>query len=172
LPSYREASAVTAGRKPKPTHLKLLAGKPGHRALPENEPQPAELDAFPDPPAHLSGTARAEWDRTLPLLRKNKIITEIDLNAFAAYCQAYGRWQEAEAEVAKQGMVVLAPSGFPVQNPYLAVANKALEQMAKLQAEFGMTPSSRTRVSMAGVGRKKNRFTELKNGAKASAKRA
>lgn len=160
---------MTAGRRPKPTHLKLLAGKPGHRALPENEPQPEVLEAVPEPPAHLSGLARAQWDLTLPLLRKNKILTEIDLNAFAAYCQAYGRWQEAEDYVGKQGMVVLAPSGFPVQNPYLAVANKALEQMHKLQVEFGMTPSSRTRVSTAGAGGKKNKFSELKSGTKAAA---
>jgi phage terminase small subunit len=33
-----------------------------------------------------------------------------------------------------------------MQSPYLAVANKAMEQMRALLAEFGMSPSSRTRV--------------------------
>jgi P27 family predicted phage terminase small subunit len=152
---------VPAGRKPKPTHLKLLQGKPGHRQLNENEPQPEELDAQPEPPSHLSGEARAEWDRAYPILARNRLITEADLTAFAAYCQAYGRWQQAESELAKQGSIVLAPSGFPIQNPYLAVSNKAVEHMHKFLTEFGMTPSSRSRVQVAGTGKKTNKFAAL-----------
>ncbi|MFP3569823.1 P27 family phage terminase small subunit [Paraburkholderia sp. SIMBA_030] len=34
-------------------------------------------------------------------------------------------------------------SRHPIQSPYLAIANKAHEQMAHMLAEFGMTPSSR-----------------------------
>jgi phage terminase small subunit len=33
-----------------------------------------------------------------------------------------------------------------MQSPFLAVANKALEQMRAFLNEFGMTPASRTRV--------------------------
>ena len=50
-----------AGRKPKPTKLKLLAGNPGGRPLPENEPQPDP--AIPDPPDWMEGEALAEWRR-------------------------------------------------------------------------------------------------------------
>ena len=38
-------------------------------------------------------------------------------------------------------------NGFPVQSPYLAVANRALEQLRSLLSEFGMSPASRTKVS-------------------------
>lgn len=158
---------MTSGRKPKPTHLKLLQGKPGHRALNENEPQPDLAEEKPEPPSHLSGQARAEWDRVYPVLLKNRLITEADMTAFAAYCQAYGRWQEAETQLAKQGPVVLAPSGFPVQNPYLAISNKAVEHMHKFLTEFGMTPSSRSRVQVAGTGKKGNKFRDLADGGKA-----
>ncbi len=44
------------------------------------------------------------------------------------------------------GVMVKSPNGFPMQSPFLAVANKAMEQMRALLAEFGMSPSSRTRV--------------------------
>ena len=50
---------MRAGRKPKATHLKLLAGHPGHRPLNESEPKPEGVDETPDPPAHLSGEADA-----------------------------------------------------------------------------------------------------------------
>jgi P27 family predicted phage terminase small subunit len=155
-----------AGRKPKPTHLKLLAGNPGKRPLNESEPKPEGVDETPDPPAHLSGEARVEWARTFPILLRNKMISEVDINAFSAYCQAYGRWIVAESYVAKQGEVLISPSGFPIQNPYLAVANKAMEQMHKLETEFGMTPSSRSRVSTGAPNKKANRFLDLIDGGK------
>jgi len=45
--------------------------------------------------------------------------------------------------------VIKSPSGFPIQSPYLAIANKAMDQMTKLLTEFGMSPSSRTCVAVA-----------------------
>jgi P27 family predicted phage terminase small subunit len=68
--------------------------------------------------------------------------------ALALYCQAWGRWIEAEEALKKHGTMVKSPNGFPMQSPYLSVANKAMEQLRALLAEFGMTPSSRTRLSV------------------------
>lgn len=134
-----------AGRKPVPTNLKLLRGNPGKRPLNENEPQPA--NEKPRCPSHLSDPAKAEWKRMSDKLHKLGLLTEIDGAALAAYCQAYGRWVEAERNIKKYGMVLRSPDkGWPVQSPYLAIANKALEQMHKYLTEFGMTPSSRSRI--------------------------
>lgn len=154
------------GRKPKPTHIKLVEGRPGHRALNQDEPQPDAVDEGLKPPAWLSGEARTKWEEDFPLLVRNGMITDVDVNAFARYCQAYGRMIVAESMVAKQGEVLIAPSGFPVQNPYLAVANKAAEQMHKAETEFGMTPSSRSRVSKTPPKKKTNRFLDLVDGSK------
>ena len=56
-----------AGRRPKPTHLKLLNGNPGKRAINPNEPKPpAEL---PAPPDYLSEIAKVEWQRIGEVLR-------------------------------------------------------------------------------------------------------
>jgi phage terminase small subunit len=49
------------GRKPKPTHLKLVTGNPGNRPL---KPDSVEVDAIlPDPPEHLFEEAKEEWRR-------------------------------------------------------------------------------------------------------------
>jgi P27 family predicted phage terminase small subunit len=48
--------------------------------------------------------------------------------------------------VQKTGAVVKAPSGYPILNPHLAVANQAYTRMKAMLVEFGMTPSSRTRL--------------------------
>ena len=69
------------------------------------------------------------------------------------YCTAAGRREMAEAELAKHGPVVKSPSGYPIQNPWLAIANKALEQMMKIGIELGLTPASRSRIKAARLAK-------------------
>mgnify|MGYP000913998384 FL=1 len=135
-----------AGRKPKPTALKELAGNPGKRPLNEREPKPTAK--LPTAPKHLTSAARAEWRRMGKELLALGVLTSVDRAALAAYCVAYARWAEAEVQVAKLGTVVKTSNGNLIQNPYLAVANRAMEYMTKLATEFGMTPSSRSRVQV------------------------
>jgi len=133
------------GRKPKPTALKISQGNPGRRPLNTREPHPEV--GIPERPAHLGPEACAEWDRVTAILQVLGIITKIDRAALAAYCVAFARWVEAEQKLKEQGLVVRAPqTGYPMQNPYLSIANTAMTQMIRLAAEFGMTPSSRSRL--------------------------
>lgn len=136
-----------AGRKPKPTALKIVTGNPGKRPLPENEPKPKQADlSVPD---GLSVEASKHWQVVARQLHDARILTELDTHALCLYCEAYSKWMEANNNIAKYGMVVKSPNGFPVQSPYLSISNKAFEQMKGIMVEFGMTPSSRTRVQAA-----------------------
>jgi P27 family predicted phage terminase small subunit len=156
-----------AGRRPKPTALKLIAGNPGHRPINKDEPQPDAVDENLKPPRWLSGEARAVWDELLPRMLRNSLITDIDVIAFARYCQNCGRYAVAESYIAKQGEVmIVGEGGMPFQNPYLAVSNRAAEMMAKGEAAFGMNPSDRTRVAGPGGKKKANRFLDLVNAGK------
>jgi Phage terminase, small subunit len=40
-----------------------------------------------------------------------------------------------------------SPLGFPVQSPFLAIANRQTEIMMRIASEFGFTPASRSRIS-------------------------
>jgi len=144
------------GRKPLPTNVKIFRGTQRKGRANENEPSygPADMP----PPDFLEGEARKEWIETCPRLVASGVMRNIDVNALAMYCESYGRWREALVEVKKNGMLIAAPSGFPMQNPYLPIANKAYEQMLKLAAEFGMTPSSRSKVSAGKESTPSNRF--------------
>jgi P27 family predicted phage terminase small subunit len=133
------------GRKPKPTAIKLLEGNPGKRPL--NGQEPITQVRVPDCPEFLDDEARAEWFRTVPVLRPMRLLTEADRSALAAYCTAYSRWVQAERQVRQYGAVVLSPNKkFPMKSPYLTVADQALETMRKLMVEFGLTPSARSRI--------------------------
>jgi P27 family predicted phage terminase small subunit len=132
------------GRKPKPTRLKLIEGNPGKRATNQHEPRPEPK--VPTCPAHLCPAAKAEWKRLARELFVLGIVTDLDRAALAAYCQAYGRWAEAERKLKETPMLLKLPSGYIQPSPWLAIANKQLELMAKYMAELGLSPVSRTRV--------------------------
>lgn len=141
------------GRKPKPTALKELAGNAGKRPLNRAEPRPEPK--VPDCPAYLVGQARAEWERIAPELLRLGLLTGIDAAALAGYCLAYATVAEAERHLApapdgRSRLVVKAPqSGYAMQNPFVGIRNAALDQMRKFLVEFGMTPSSRSRIQVA-----------------------
>ena len=42
--------------------------------------------------------------------------------------------------VERYGTMVKSPNGYPMQSPYVAVANKQVDIMVRIAAEFGMTP--------------------------------
>ena len=134
------------GRKPKPSKLRLLQGNAGKRPINKREPQPAP--SVPDPPEHLSELARQEWTRMAGQLATLGLLTDLDRAAFAAYCQTYARWIDAEEAIKKTGTIVKAPSNYPILSPYLSIANRALDQMRAFMTEFGLTPSSRSRIAV------------------------
>ena len=151
-----------AGRKPKPTKLKIIQGTAQKCRMNKNEPAPESC--APEMPPHLSKLAAEEWRRITPELIKLGLLSEIDMSALAAYCQTYGRWVEAEDMLKKSSQIIKTMSGNVIQNPLVGIANKSLYLMHKFLTEFGMTPSSRTRVSGSGGQETTNPFTMLKNG--------
>jgi P27 family predicted phage terminase small subunit len=132
------------GRKPKPTHLKVLDGNPGRRPLNIREPKPER--SMPTCPAHLCPSGKAEWKRLARHLYDIGIVTMLDRAVMAGYCQAYGRWVEAERKLQETPALLKMPSGYVQQNPWLTIANKQVELMHKFMTELGLSPVSRTRV--------------------------
>lgn len=144
---------MTAGRKPKPTSLRLIEGNKGKRALNKKEPK-LELSQ-PTPPQFLCDDAKVEWGRVVGTLFAAGLMTEMDRAALAAYCQAYGRWAQAERALARmadkdelnRALMVKTTNGNAIQNPLVGIANKAKDDVVRHAIEFGMTPSARARVT-------------------------
>lgn len=66
--------------------------------------------------------------------------------AFTGYCQAYARWKEAEEFITKHGTIVKTPSGYWQQVPQVSIAQTYLKIMNKFCEQFGLIPSSRSRI--------------------------
>ena len=137
------------GTKPTPTAKRKLQGNPGRRPLPPAEP---EFTGTTTPPKWLSKRAKNEWRRLAPRLELLGILTPADRAAFATYCAAYARMVEAETFLgspAAGGSLVFRTEGGAVKPwPHIAVANQAADCMRKFLIEFGLTPSSRTRLGV------------------------
>ncbi|MFZ5762849.1 MAG: phage terminase small subunit P27 family [Thermodesulfobacteriota bacterium] len=137
-----------AGRKPKPTAAKKLAGNPGKRALNRAEPRMPELKRTPAPPSFLGKPAKKEWKRVAPLLMTARVLTSGDLAALEAYCVQYGVMVEAQEQIKKDGMMVPDAKGILSIHPMFAAQQQALSQMRQFMVEFGLTPSSRSRIQV------------------------
>lgn len=111
------------GRKPLPTALKLVTNNAGKRKINTREPMPSRTV---NKPVFLMGRAAAVWDEYAPELISFDLITSADCHTFAALCCLMA---EFEAD------------------PGNMVASR-IAQMRALWAEFGMTPSARTRLQI------------------------
>ena len=138
------------GRPPKPTALKELEGNPGKRPLNKDEPKPKQQ--APKCPSWLLPDAKAEWKRLSKELEALGLLTEVDMAAFAGYCQAYARWKEAEEFISKHGSILKTSTGYIQQIPQVSIAQQNLKQMRNFCSELGLSPSARSRLSISNRG--------------------
>lgn len=133
--------------KPTPTKLKQLRGNPGQRKSNEKEPQLAA--EIPQAPPHLTDPiAIAEWQRLTQLLYEVGVLAKVDANALALYCDAHAAYIEAKKDIAENGFNAITGTGSIIQRPSVGVFHRCRTDMLKILCEFGMTPSSRTKVSV------------------------
>ena len=135
---------ATRGRKPTPTAIKELEGNPGKRPLNKSEPKPTKK--APACPKWLEPEAKKEWRRLAKQMEQLGILTEVDMAAFAGYCQAYARWKEAEEFITQHGSILRTKSGDVQPVPQVSIAQTYLKIMNRFAEQFGLTPSSRSRI--------------------------
>ncbi len=161
---------MTRGRKPRPTHLRVIEGNPGKRRLNTAEPQPTAV-VLPEAPAWLNAVAKEEWARLSLELFRLRLLTTADTSTLAGYCQSYGRWVQAERAIARMaekdqltgGLMIKTSNGNAIQNPLVGTANTAMRDMLRFAAEFGLTPAARARLSL-GAEPPRSKFDGLVGG--------
>jgi phage terminase small subunit len=108
------------GRKPKPTSLKILSGAQPCR-INTREPQLPVAPAA-KAPAWLGKFGRELWDRLHPVLSSAGLLTAGDIPAFEQLCDEY--------DAIRRDPLCAAPR----------------DRYRRLLVEFGLTPSSRSRI--------------------------
>jgi P27 family predicted phage terminase small subunit len=118
-----------------------------------NKGEPKPPAGRPTCPSWLDKEAKAAWKALVPMMVVTGLLTRIDRNALARYCQYYARWKRAEQFIQQYG------STYPIKDergqvkcfalfPEVAIASKLGQQLTRLEQEFGLTPSSRSRISI------------------------
>lgn len=141
---------MTAGRKPKPTGLKLLEGNPGKRKLNRKEPKPRRV--IPSPPATLSEAALVVWGRLTAVLDRMAVITEADAGALESLAETIVEVRDLRAQIAEHGRSYESQTegGGTIWRPYPWVAqlSDAEKRKAGIEARFGLSPSDRSRIEV------------------------
>jgi P27 family predicted phage terminase small subunit len=137
---------MARGRKPTATAIKKSRGSfvkdPQRRN--ENEPTPnAEAPPMPDI-VKRSPKAVEKWHHLCGILDQLGLLASSDSDLMAAYSITWATWIELQLDVWSEGVVVDGKT-----NPKQYEVNKSIDRLYKLGAEFGLSPSSRTRLSAA-----------------------
>jgi P27 family predicted phage terminase small subunit len=109
---------------------------------------------MPECPAWLDDDARAKWFATVSELQALDMLAKIDGDALARYCDTWVWWQRTREFLKENGDTYTAKNEdgtirYMQQYPQVAIAHKLAAELTRLQACFGMTPSSRSEVKPA-----------------------
>ncbi len=137
-----------------------MEGMRGHRPL-NRDPDPPK--GAPKMPPGMPDRAKTLWRRLTTELDALNLITVVDGAALEGICRAYDQAVEADQiikrcqreirkELNTKGPVTASGwyQRLGVQN---AISKKAWSQFKVLSIEFGLTPASRTRLSVGETGR-------------------
>ncbi|OFR99113.1 terminase, partial [Lactobacillus sp. HMSC068F07] len=114
------------------------------------------------PPAWLDDYAVTEWQRIVPLLKKDIPVSELDAALIASHCQAYSDIQKAAELIQEQGMMVETTDSVKA-NPAVKMKLDATNQMIRIDDLLGLSVYSRAKLAFKNETKKKtdDPFAEL-----------
>lgn len=143
----------------------MLEGNPGGRPLNENEPQLPSTRSIAQQmrpsPEDISFKALKEYDRIVELLLDSEVITDADIMTLVVYIETYDRYLQAQ-KLLKKGLLIKNHKGHIINNPAFGMTKHLVDQMSKLQSELGITPSSRSKITVVNKKPKWKNETEAR----------
>lgn len=164
------------GPKPKPTAIRVLEGNPSNAPFNEREPKPLKIktleyvdwmlpgceymiaDTFP-----LGDVTRLVWDKMAPELVRLGVLTEVDREMFARYCETFARWLKMKAFIDKNGEAHPVYDYIGEKNdegkkvvrktlkkmqpfPHVDIYKALAYELRRYEGEFGIGAASRTKI--------------------------
>ena len=137
------------GRKPTPTKI-LEARDSWHAKTAARRSEPKPKMGKPKCPTWLKGRARSMWKKISGDLFDLGVLSLNDENTLVRYCQLWARWRKCEEFIEKNGESFQTESRNGELSyrlyPESRVAQALAAELRKLETEFGLTPSSRSRI--------------------------
>ena len=135
------------GRKPIPNRLKILSGSDRRHPERMNLSEPKAPPASLDPPHGLSKLEKFHWNRISPILHDAGLLTRLDTAMLQSLVRHLAIADQCAALIHKKG--ILWRQGKQVAtSPAISIQRNALQAAQRILVEFGMSPSSRSRINM------------------------
>jgi P27 family predicted phage terminase small subunit len=133
------------GPKPTPTHLRVLRGDRKDR-INTREPKPKKTR--PRCPEWLTPEAKVVWRRVAKHLDEMGVYSSADSDVIVSYVHAVVNYQNATKAVESMGLLIEGRRDGLVTNPAVRIQRDAATLIRMLASELGLTPSSRSRLSV------------------------
>lgn len=117
---------MSRGRPPTARDLKLITGT---LKKCRDKGVSSTASGRPKRPDWLSDEARREWNRIVPELQKQGVLSVLDRGMLAVYCSLWAQYADGERR------------GVPIKAALIS-------QMRAIAASFGFTPADRARLSL------------------------
>lgn len=161
------------GRPRTPTKSKIIKGTFRKDRAPEHEPEPDLVEQYPKPPSGLPRDGRRMWKRLAKELVDKRILTVVDLEALEVCCMNYGIYRELYRAVttvrgddgSKRKRTIaeyLLGRNSQTMPEYVAMT-KAMYTFKAYLVEFGLTPSSRSRLDIPEPKDERDEMEQLLN---------
>lgn len=141
--------------RPTPTKLKVVRGTTRKDRANPAEPQPTGTVST-EPPDWLSEEARPWWERVRPLLVRMNVLTSADPVALGLLCDALAEYVAAREQVERDGRTyesISVRAGTMIRaHPAVGIQADAWRRAKLMLTEFGLTPASRSKVTVADAG--------------------
>lgn len=130
----------------------MLAGTFRKDRAPTEDVEFKLASGVPDRPEWLTGEAAVEWDLLVADPGVARVLAKADRLGLAALCDALSTWRAAAKILASEGLTMSFEKGegsglYSQQRPEVSIAHQSRKQVMDFLREFGLTPSSRSKVS-------------------------
>lgn len=149
------AGNSNSGRPAKPAVVHLLNGNPSKRNVQEliaEVATPALPIEAPPKPDWLDEEASREWDRVVPDLLTLGLISRLDMQVLAQYCEAVSDYRRWTMQIQNLNESMAAPGGGDIQtyrtgakdlSIWRKLRNDAERRANDAGAKFGFSPMAR-----------------------------
>lgn len=153
--------------------VKIFEGTKAHLSLEErSQREDAKEELFnheeliSTPPDWMPPSSISEWNRLVPVMKKDFPLSETDYGLLISYCLSYSRIKTAESEIRKSGTFITnEKTGFKQPNPAVRVQSQAMKDLKASASALGMTLEARSKLALNKAKNEKpvDKFEELLN---------
>ena len=140
------------GRKPKAREIQILEGRDKKNPARFKDEVPQTVKREPEMPAHFDEHATEAWTKLREIMVASAMWSASYQVTLELYCETYSNYRRAVELVRISGQALRStnPDGSIElkRNPYSVELHRYKEELIRLSAEFGLTPSSRSRISL------------------------